>query len=500
MSEILLRAQETKLTLISPKTLVGTQVNYDTLKVEFSPEWDDFVKTAVFYTNNKETISMILDINNTCIVPWEQTENTVTLYVGVFGIKEGIEIPTNFIMLRVLEGSAGGNAPPPPTISVYMQLIEEFRLARDYVQSQAGIATDKALEAFNSAGAAKISEDNAEEYKNTALNKLDEVITTNTELADNIRDGNTLKGQLDSNIDVGGTLKDDLDEDIIAGNLIHNKLNDNTTGSIDRAIEADADLNIGIDKVAPLKDGLDSSIGIATPLKTNLDNSIIDANAINGTLTNPSTGTIKQANDINNTLDEDIIAGNLIHNKLNNDGTGSIDRAIDAYNNLEASIDIANPLKDGLDESIEDAEPVKSNLDISIGSANIINNTLSNPSTGTIKQANDINNTLGNVATGNIKKAEDINATLAGNITSAGLAVEAIEDAIINNEIVTQTEFQSELADLTTDLAEHKLDYTEHLNSTMPHKIENLKTGKTYRYGYQISADGIPQVISEEVV
>ena len=64
----------------------------------------------------------------------------------------------------------------------------------------------------------------------------------------------------------------------------------------------------------------------------------------------------------------------------------------------------------------------------------------------------------------------------------------------------TFVNLKTRLEENEQDLAEHKLDYTEHLNSTMPHKIENLKTGKTYRYGYQISAEGIPQVISEEVI
>ena len=42
--------------------------------------------------------------------------------------------------------------------------------------------------------------------------------------------------------------------------------------------------------------------------------------------------------------------------------------------------------------------------------------------------------------------------------------------------------------------------FEAHKGEIMPHRMTNLKTGKTYRYGYQISADGIPQVISEEVV
>lgn len=36
--------------------------------------------------------------------------------------------------------------------------------------------------------------------------------------------------------------------------------------------------------------------------------------------------------------------------------------------------------------------------------------------------------------------------------------------------------------------------------STMPHIFKDLKTNKTYRYGFQISAGGNPQLISEEVI
>ena len=38
-----------------------------------------------------------------------------------------------------------------------------------------------------------------------------------------------------------------------------------------------------------------------------------------------------------------------------------------------------------------------------------------------------------------------------------------------------------------------------HLGAEMPHIIEDLSTGKSYRYGYRISAEGLPQTIYEEV-
>ena len=41
---------------------------------------------------------------------------------------------------------------------------------------------------------------------------------------------------------------------------------------------------------------------------------------------------------------------------------------------------------------------------------------------------------------------------------------------------------------------------SDHFLSAMPHIMTNHKIGKTYRYGRQVSADGVPQIISEEVI
>lgn len=57
----------------------------------------------------------------------------------------------------------------------------------------------------------------------------------------------------------------------------------------------------------------------------------------------------------------------------------------------------------------------------------------------------------------------------------------------------------TEKSNLVLALNEILINLNEHKAEIMPHQIKNLKTGKTYRYGYQVS-DGIPQVISEEVI
>ena len=53
---------------------------------------------------------------------------------------------------------------------------------------------------------------------------------------------------------------------------------------------------------------------------------------------------------------------------------------------------------------------------------------------------------------------------------------------------------------LKEEVVELQLDFAAHLSSAMPHMFQDLKEDRVYRYGYQLSIDGIPQVISEEVI
>ena len=44
-----------------------------------------------------------------------------------------------------------------------------------------------------------------------------------------------------------------------------------------------------------------------------------------------------------------------------------------------------------------------------------------------------------------------------------------------------------------------KTDYLAHTKNIMPHEFQDLKNDKTYKYGFQISEEGNPQLIFKEV-
>lgn len=131
------------------------------------------------------------------------------------------------------------------------------------------------------------------------------------------------------------------------------------------------------------------------------------------------------------------------------------------------------------DRVVDEAGDVRVELDGSTASATAINNTLADPATGTIKLATDANATLSqsiidagiadgaltDPVTGAIVLAEAAEDALTNPITGAiKLAEDAkgdIEQAIIDNEIVTQTEFIAHKEDYATQVGiiENKLKF-----------------------------------------
>ena len=228
MAEVKLNVNETKLIITSPITLVSTGVNYDTCRFSFGPEWEGYTKTAVFYSDiNTEPISMILSENDICTIPWESMDKPGILYIGVFGIKDNIEIPTNFVTLRLIQGAAGNNAPPPPSLSVYKQILDKVAEVKAVVES------------FNAAELKRKT--NEEERQQSYLefkgdiqsgtglkNELKTSITTGVELdnklKENISSGNTLDLNLKDDINLGDALDLKLKEDIATGNTLKTEI------------------------------------------------------------------------------------------------------------------------------------------------------------------------------------------------------------------------------------------------------------------------------------
>lgn len=123
-----LYANKVNLQRIDKEMVTSGSVNAYDVYFQFSADWDGITRTAVFRAGDTQ-ISILLDENNCCTIPWEcLLEARRTLYAGVYGTKgEEVVLPTIWESLGNIEvGATLGNNAQPPTPSIYEQLLSDI--------------------------------------------------------------------------------------------------------------------------------------------------------------------------------------------------------------------------------------------------------------------------------------------------------------------------------------------------------------------------------------
>lgn len=94
---------------------------------KFSNDWHGFVKTVCFSNDcDKETIySSVLDDSGECCIPWEITKDSGNdIYIGIYGVKDDVVLPTIWYNLCTVEkGADVGDMPQDATPSAYEQML-----------------------------------------------------------------------------------------------------------------------------------------------------------------------------------------------------------------------------------------------------------------------------------------------------------------------------------------------------------------------------------------
>ncbi len=108
--------------------IVADSKNFISADFEFSQEWTNMQKSAIF--KNADTAYTVLLTDNECAVPYEVTG--ADFCVSVFGVGENMRITSDEIVIRVEEtGYCEGETPQEPTQSVYEQIVERLSDAED---------------------------------------------------------------------------------------------------------------------------------------------------------------------------------------------------------------------------------------------------------------------------------------------------------------------------------------------------------------------------------
>lgn len=92
----------------------------------FDDSWKSLNKTAVFRANGR-TIDQ-LNVEKTATVPWELLQSPgCRLMIGVYGVGEGLQVPTVWAEVGVIQPGAdpGGDESSDPSLPVWEQLSQD---------------------------------------------------------------------------------------------------------------------------------------------------------------------------------------------------------------------------------------------------------------------------------------------------------------------------------------------------------------------------------------
>lgn len=122
---------------VNPNISSG-EVNTVGIHVDFSDEWNNFGKNAVFYTSyNSRDIYEIVMTNDECIVPSEVMKKSGTLYIGIRGVNNNEVKTTSLVKLKISEGTPTGNSTEvEPTPDVYQQLLTAYGKTDDAIEKE----------------------------------------------------------------------------------------------------------------------------------------------------------------------------------------------------------------------------------------------------------------------------------------------------------------------------------------------------------------------------
>lgn len=127
MSKTIIRIQcaDQVLHLVETPVIASGGYNEDKVIFDFCSLWDNFTKTAVFYIKKDAVYNMLLDDENSCIVPSEVIQSPGKFFVGVYGVNSnGVTRTSEVAKYQVSQGAIVTDPEPSEiTPNIYEQIL-----------------------------------------------------------------------------------------------------------------------------------------------------------------------------------------------------------------------------------------------------------------------------------------------------------------------------------------------------------------------------------------
>ena len=200
------------------RTVVATGITIGQLKLSFSPEWDGYVKAAVFFKDKDKPYRTLFNDNGVADIPSEVANETGTCFIGAFGTLDNKVITTEAIGYNFRMGAITKDLlVPDPTPDIYAQLLsayntlggaitdERLKIVCDsyianHPDSIRGATTEQVSQISKNASDIDLIKKDTEKFKTTEeklKNLQEEVAKIKSEGVDGVLNENDVKNAVD---------------------------------------------------------------------------------------------------------------------------------------------------------------------------------------------------------------------------------------------------------------------------------------------------------------
>jgi hypothetical protein len=189
MAKLQMELERQLLSLKNQEIISSGDSNFDSCIFSFDESWDGFVKTAVFYQDKNNVQYVVLERDDTCMIPSAAMVKAGRMYIGVFGIKDTAVVTSTLVAIDIREGAISGDTvSTEPTDDVFLAIIAQYQrvveIMRQYEETaeQLNISIqeqNRILEALNAFDVAEVMdrlneiEDRMISYSNLAQMLID---------------------------------------------------------------------------------------------------------------------------------------------------------------------------------------------------------------------------------------------------------------------------------------------------------------------------------------
>lgn len=128
MARLQLELEKQLLILKNQEIIASGDSNFDSCTFTFDESWKGFIKTAVFYQDKTNVQYVVLENDDTCMIPAAAMARAGRMYIGVFGIKDTAVLTSTLVTVDIKEGAISGDTiSTEPTDDVFLAIIAQYQ-------------------------------------------------------------------------------------------------------------------------------------------------------------------------------------------------------------------------------------------------------------------------------------------------------------------------------------------------------------------------------------